>query len=85
MALLGVWNWRGRDQHGATRMLPEFERIPLTNRAVYLIFDSDLLEKAPVAQALIRLGRVLRDSFKADVRVARIPAVPAADREGEPI
>lgn len=85
VALLGVWNWRGRDGHGATRMLPEFERIPLTDRAVYLIFDSDYLDKPPVAHALIRLGRVLRDSFKAQVRVVRIPAlppIPSSEQEG---
>ena len=40
VALLGVWNWRGKDAKGATRMLPEFERIPLRGRLVYLIFDS---------------------------------------------
>ena len=76
VALLGVWNWRGKDAQGASRMLPEFERIPLTDRAVYLIFDSDLLEKEPVAQALGRLGRALQDSFKASVRVVRIPTIP---------
>jgi hypothetical protein len=86
VALLGVWNWRGKDQHGTTRMLPEFERIPLRDRAVSLVFDSDLLEKSSVAQALIRLGRALQDSFKADVRVARIPVVPhvpSAESQGE--
>ena len=34
VALLGVWNWRGKDAKGATRMLPEFERIPLRGRLV---------------------------------------------------
>ena len=76
VALLGVWNWRGRDGQGATRLLPEFERIPLRERLVYLIFDSDCLEKPAVAQALTRLGRVLRDSFHAAVQVVQIPVVP---------
>jgi hypothetical protein len=73
LALLGVWNWRGRDDHGGKRLLADFERIPLNDREVFLVFDSDLLGKDPVAQALIRLGRVLEHSFHAVVRVVHLP------------
>jgi len=74
VALLGVWNWRGTDDQGGKRLLADFERIPWNGRTVSIVFDSDLLEKDPVAQALLRLGRVLRDSLKADVRVVRLPS-----------
>lgn len=74
VALLGVWNWRGRDDQGGRRLLADFERIPWNGRTVSIVFDSDLLEKDPVALALLRLGRVLRDGLKADVRVVRLPS-----------
>ena len=74
VALLGVWNWRGRDEHGGKRLLADFDRIPLNDREVLIIFDSDLLEKEPVAQALIRLGRVLEHAFHAAVRVVTLPS-----------
>ena len=94
VALLGVWNWRGTDDQGDKRLLADFERIPWNGRRVSIVFDSDLLEKAPVAQALLRLGRVLRDSLKADVRVVRLPSdlssipgvppIPSSSGEGGP-
>jgi len=74
LALLGVWNWRGTDDQGGKRLLADFERIPWNGRTVYLVFDSDLLEKEPVAKALLRLGRVLEHSLKARVRVVRLPS-----------
>ena len=81
VALLGVWNWRGKDDLGGKRLLADFERIPWNGRQVSIVFDSDLLEKDPVAQALLRLGRVLRDSLKANVRVVRLPSsLPAIPR-----
>ena len=92
VALLGVWNWRGADDQGGKRLLADFERIPWNGRRVSIVFDSDLLEKDPVALALLRLGRVLRDSLKADVRVVRLPSelpsippvppIPGSDKEG---
>ncbi len=92
VALLGVWNWRGTNEQGDKRLLADFERIPWNGRRVSIVFDSDLLEKEPVAQALLRLGRVLRDSLKADVRVVRLPSdlpsipgvppVPSSSGEG---
>jgi hypothetical protein len=68
VTLLGTWNWRGKDDLGGKRLLADFERIPWNGRRVSIVFDSDLLEKDAVAHALVRLGRVLRDSLKADVR-----------------
>ena len=74
VALLGVWNWRGTDDQGGKRLIADFERIPWNGRTVYVVFDSDLLEKDAVAKALLRLGRVLRESLKANVRVVRLPS-----------
>jgi hypothetical protein len=54
----GVWNWRGRDEGGAIRRLPDWEEIPV-NRDVYVVFDSDVMVKRSVQKALERIGRWL--------------------------
>ncbi len=59
MALLGVWNWRGSNEHGGKMAMPEWESIPLNGRAVYVAFDSDAMVKPAVYSALERLGAFL--------------------------
>ena len=55
IALLGVWNWRGTNEHGGKIALPDWESIALNGRDVYAVFDSDVMVKRPVHQALARL------------------------------
>jgi len=55
IGLLGVWNWRGRNKDGGTVALPDWESIALNKREVYIVFDSDVMEKRPVHFALERL------------------------------
>jgi hypothetical protein len=59
VALLGVWNWRGTNPQGGTVALPEWEQIALNDRTVYIVFDSDVMEKREVCGALVRLKSFL--------------------------
>jgi hypothetical protein len=59
IALLGVWNWRGTNEQGGKMALPEWEQIALNDRKVYIVFDSDVMEKPTVHQALVRLKSFL--------------------------
>jgi hypothetical protein len=55
IALLGVWNWRGTNEQGGRVTLPEWDQIALNGRKVYVVFDSDVMEKPTVHQSLVRL------------------------------
>jgi len=59
VALLGVWNWRGTNEHGGKVALPEWEHIALNDRRVYIVFDSDVMLKPQVHAALARLKAFL--------------------------
>ena len=72
LTLLGVWNWRGRNAQGGKVALPEWQDIALNGRDVRLVFDSDIMEKAPVEQALLALAGYLT-SKGAHVHAAYLP------------
>jgi hypothetical protein len=55
IALIGVWNWRGTNEYGGKTALPEWEYIALNDREVYIVFDSDVMLKPQVYNALARL------------------------------
>ena len=59
VALLGVWNWRGRNEHGGLTVLQEWEHITLNDRQVYVVFDSDVMLKPEVYRAVVRLKSFL--------------------------
>lgn len=59
VALLGVWNWRGTNEHGGKTVLPEWEHAALNGRQVFIVFDSDVMLKPPVHAALARLKAFL--------------------------
>ena len=60
IALLGVWNWRGRNGDGGLTALSEWEHVALNNgRRVFIIFDSDVTLKPSVHKALTRLKTFL--------------------------
>lgn len=59
VALIGVWNWRGTNEHGGKTALPEWEQIALNERQVYIVFDSDVMLKKEVYAALVRLKAFL--------------------------
>src|SRR6266540_153403 len=59
VALLGVWNFKGRNDFGGVTLLADFDLIAWNSRNVQIVFDSDLLTKRPVQDALARLTEIL--------------------------
>lgn len=60
IALLGVWNWRGRNEHGGLTALPDWEYVALNDdREVHIVFDSDIMLKPEVHAAMCRLKKFL--------------------------
>jgi hypothetical protein len=81
IAVLGVWNWRGTNHLGGKVALPDWESIALNDRTAYVAFDSDVMTKPPVAQALERLKAFL-ESRHAHVRLIYLPSGPNGDKVG---
>ncbi|MFM8386322.1 MAG: DUF3854 domain-containing protein [Planctomycetia bacterium] len=79
--LLGVWNWRGTNEHGGKTVLADWESIALKGRQVYVVFDSDVATKPAVRQALLRLKAFL-ESRGAKVAVVYLPPGPGATKVG---
>lgn len=67
-ALLGVWGWKGKSANASSAGIPDFDAIPMRDRPVILAFDSDVIEKREVLQALKRLTAYL-ERYGAKVRV----------------
>jgi hypothetical protein len=59
VALLGVWNFRGTNEHGGKVALADWESVALNGRQVYVVFDSDVTLKPEVHGALVRLKALL--------------------------
>ncbi len=59
IALLGVWNWRGRNEFGGKTALADWDSIALNSRNIFIVFDSDVMTKASVHAALARLKAFL--------------------------
>jgi hypothetical protein len=76
VAVLGVWNWRGTNEHGGKVALPDWEMIALNGRTTYLVYDSDALTNPQVHKALARLKEFL-ELRKAQVKIIYLPT----DRE----
>jgi len=81
IAVLGVWNWRGRNDDGGTTALADWESIALNGRTVFIAFDSDVMTKPEVALALRRLCRFL-ESRKARVQPLYLPPAPDGGKQG---
>lgn len=56
----GVYGWRGKNEHGGLTALGDWESIALNRRHVVLAFDSDVMTKATVRDALNRLSAFLK-------------------------
>ena len=72
IALLGVWNFKGRNDLGGTTILVDFDNIAWDGRDVRIVFDSDAMTKPPVSQALDRLTEILQRR-KAHVAAIYLP------------
>lgn len=81
VALLGVWNWRGTNEHGGKTALADWESIALAGREVYIVFDSDVMTKDPVRLALTRLKGFL-ELRDARARVIYLPCGDGGSKVG---
>jgi hypothetical protein len=60
IALLGVWNFKGKNDDGGVTLLADWDCIALKGRVVRIVFDSDVMQKSAVRAALERLMEHLR-------------------------
>lgn len=81
LALLGVWSWRGTNAHGGTTALADWELVALNGRQVYIVFDSDVMVKDQVHQAVTRL-RAFLESRGALVRLVYLLAGEGGTKVG---
>ena len=81
VALLGVWNFRGRNDQGGKTLLAGFESIAVNGRNVFIVYDSDVMLKTAVAAAMSRLGAVL-NSRDAHNRYVYLPSGSAGEKVG---
>jgi hypothetical protein len=81
IGLIGVWNWRGSNEWGGKTVLPDWDYIALKERKVYIVFDSDVVEKESVAMAMSRLKGFL-SSRGADVSIIYLPAASDGRKVG---
>jgi hypothetical protein len=81
VTLLGVWNWRGKNEHGGKTALPDWEDVALNGRRVYIVFDSDVIIKPQVHKALSRLKDFL-ESRGAEVRIVYLPHGEGGKKQG---
>ena len=72
VAVPGVWNWRGTNAYGGKTLLADWESVALNGREVYIAYDSDVMTKPEVHNALARLAEVLK-SRGAHVRYSLSP------------
>src|SRR5512146_1318643 len=81
IALLGVWNWRGTNGAGGKVLLADWNFIALNGRDVRIVFDSDVVQKPEVKQALDALVAMLANKH-ASVAVVYLPPEPGRGKVG---
>lgn len=59
VALTGVWNFKVKNAAGGSVVLGDFEHIHLKGREVVICYDSDVMDKRSVRQAIDRLRDLL--------------------------
>lgn len=79
--LLGVWNFKGRNEFGATTILADFDFVAWENRSVRIVFDSDVMYKPSVRQAMERLTEILQRKG-ATVSAIYLPNHPSGAKWG---
>src|SRR5215218_2911541 len=81
VTLLGVWNWRGTNEHGGKTALPEWEDIALNGRRVNVVFDSDVMLKPQVQHALSRF-RAFLEARGAELHIVYLPHGEGGKKQG---
>jgi len=72
ISLTGVWGFKGKNAQGGTTFLADWDYVALKDRTVYLAFDSDVVTKDLVKQALEHLADHLKRKG-AQVLAIRLP------------
>jgi Domain of unknown function (DUF3854) len=72
VALAGVWSWRGKSVNGGKVAVPDWHDIALNDRKVVIAYDSDVVRKSAVRDALNQLAGYL-ESKGANVRYLHLP------------
>ncbi|MBA3766291.1 MAG: DUF3854 domain-containing protein [Acidobacteria bacterium] len=60
LCLYGVWGFKGKNDFGGVTVLADFDFIAWLGREVRIVFDSDVMFKTGVRQALERLTEILQ-------------------------
>lgn len=81
IALLGVWNFKGKNELGGTTFLADFDYIALDNRDVRIVFDSDMSRNPNVRAAMERLREHLQRK-KAHVSAVYLPPASDGSKQG---
>ena len=81
IALLGVWNFRGKNEQGGKTALTDWELVALEDRMVYIVFDSDVMLKPEVHAALVRLKAFL-ELRRAHVALIYLPPGQGGEKQG---
>jgi len=79
--LLGVWNFKSRNEFGGSTILADFDFIAWENRVVRIVFDSDVMYKPSVRLALERLTEILHRKG-ATVSAIYLPNHPSGAKWG---
>jgi hypothetical protein len=79
--LIGVWGFKGKNPFGSTTLLADLDYVAWNGRIVSIVFDSDVMTKTQVQQALERLTEHLRQRG-AKVRHVYLPAGPNGEKVG---
>jgi replicative DNA helicase len=81
VGLLGVWNFRGKNEHGGITALADWDSIALNGRDVVIAYDSDVMANPKVHMALERLSAFLTQRG-ARVRYCLMPDLPNGEKCG---
>ncbi len=82
IALSGVWCFRQRDKEtGKSRSLPDLDHVEWGGRKVFIIYDSDIVDKLEVQRAECALAEELQRRG-AIVRSVRLPVGPGGEKVG---
>jgi hypothetical protein len=73
IGLSGVWGFKGKNRLGGITFLADWDEVAVNDRDVYIVFDSDVMDKPEVAQALLRLSEHLARR-KANIYQVTLPS-----------
>jgi hypothetical protein len=72
VSLLGVWNFKGKNEFDGVAILTDLDSIAWNGRDARIVFDSDVMQKPGVRKALVRLTEILQRR-KASVSAVYLP------------